>query len=62
MTEHDLSEDLRGKGVSGVQEVDEARMERSGGLSVIKAKPEPKVVDVQVQDGIKTIRIEIAAS
>ena len=62
MTEHDVSEDLRSKGVAELHEVDEARMERSGGLSVIKAKPEPKVVDVQVQDGIKKIRIEIAAS
>jgi uncharacterized membrane protein YcaP (DUF421 family) len=60
MTEHDLWEDLRGKSVSRLDEVAEARLERSGQLSVIKAKPEPKVVEVAVLDGVQTVRIEIA--
>jgi uncharacterized membrane protein YcaP (DUF421 family) len=60
MTEHDLWEDLRGKSVSRLEEVAEARLERSGQLSVIKAKPEPKVVEVTVRDGVQTIRLEIA--
>ena len=60
MTEHDLWEDLRGKGVSDLKQVAEARLERSGNLSVIKAKSDPKVVEVRVQDGAQTIRIEIA--
>ena len=60
MTEHDLWEDLRGKSVSSLAEVKEARLERSGQLSVIKAKPEPKVVEVAVRDGVQTVRIEIA--
>ncbi len=60
MTEHDLWEDLRGKGVSDLKQVTEARLERSGNLSVIKAKPSPKVVEVRVQDGVQTVRIEIA--
>jgi len=61
MTEHGLSEDLRSKGFSELQEVDEARMERSGGLSVVKADPEPKVVKVKVLGGVQTVRIEIGA-
>ena len=60
MTEHDLWEDLRGKSVSSLAEVKEARLERSGQLSVIKAKPEPKVVELAVRDGVQTVRIEIA--
>jgi uncharacterized membrane protein YcaP (DUF421 family) len=60
MTEHDLWEDLRGKSVSSLAEVKEARLERSGQLSVVKAKPEPKVVEVAVRDGVQTVRIEIA--
>ncbi len=60
MTEHDPWEDLRGKGVSDLQQVVEARLERSGNLSVIKAKPDSKVVEVRVQDGVQTVRIEIA--
>jgi uncharacterized membrane protein YcaP (DUF421 family) len=59
MTEHDLWEDLRIKGVSDLKQVAEARLERSGNLSVIKAKSEPKVVEVRVQEGVQTVRIEI---
>jgi uncharacterized membrane protein YcaP (DUF421 family) len=36
MSDDDLQEDLRGEGVAEVREVKEARLERSGGLSVIK--------------------------
>jgi uncharacterized membrane protein YcaP (DUF421 family) len=59
MTEHDLREDLRSKGISNLREIAEARLERSGELSVIKAKQEPKVVEVGVADGTKTIRVEL---
>ena len=60
MTEHDLWEDLRGKGVSRLQQVGEARLERSGRVSVIKPEQELKAVEVKVADGVQTIRIEIA--
>jgi uncharacterized membrane protein YcaP (DUF421 family) len=59
MTEHDLWEDLRGKGVSDLKQVDEARLERNGNLSVITVKSDPKVIEVRVQDGVQTVRIEI---
>ncbi len=59
MTEHDLWEDLRGKGVSDLKQVAEARLERSGNLSVIKARQDPKVIEMRVQDGVQTVRIEI---
>jgi uncharacterized membrane protein YcaP (DUF421 family) len=60
MTENDLREDLRGKSVSGLEQVSEARLERSGQLSVIKAKQQPTVVEVRVAEGVQTVRIEIA--
>jgi uncharacterized membrane protein YcaP (DUF421 family) len=60
MTEHDLWEDLRVKGISDLRQVAEARMERGGQLSVIKAKSEPKVVEIGVTGGTKTVRIELA--
>ncbi|WP_201861284.1 DUF421 domain-containing protein [Microvirga soli] len=59
MTDHDLWEDLRGKGISCLEQVEEARLERSGKLSVIKADPEPKVVEVTVRDSVQTVRISI---
>lgn len=36
MTEHDLMEDLRSEGVDRVEDVREARLERSGAVSVLK--------------------------
>jgi len=60
MTEHDLWEDLRGKSISHLERVAEARLERNGQLSVIKAQHEPKVLEVRVAEGVQTIRIEIA--
>ena len=60
MTEHDLWEDLRGKNISNLEQVAEARLERNGQLSVIKAQQEPRVVEVRVAGGVQTVRVEIA--
>jgi uncharacterized membrane protein YcaP (DUF421 family) len=59
MSEKDLWEDLRGKSISQLGEVAEGRLERSGSLSVIKAKSEPKIVDIRVADGVQTVRLEL---
>ncbi|MFC1458564.1 DUF421 domain-containing protein [Microvirga arabica] len=61
MTEHDLWEALRDEGVSSLGQVSEARLERSGNLSVLKAPPKPKVVNVKVEDGVQIVRIEIGS-
>jgi uncharacterized membrane protein YcaP (DUF421 family) len=60
MSERDLWEELRSKSISDLNEVAEARLERSGSLSVIKAKREPKIVEIAVADGVQTVRLEIA--
>ena len=59
VSERDLWEDLRGEGVSRLEQVSEARLERSGKLSVIKARAEPKVVEIAVADGVQTVRVEL---
>jgi uncharacterized membrane protein YcaP (DUF421 family) len=61
MSEHDLWQGLRNQGVSDLKRVAEARLERNGELSVIEAKADPKVVEIGVADGIKTVRIELVA-
>lgn len=61
MTGHDLWEDLRRKGISRLEQVEEARLERSGNLSVIEARHEPKVVEVAVREGVQTVRVEFGA-
>jgi uncharacterized membrane protein YcaP (DUF421 family) len=59
VTEHDLEEDLRSEGLDGPDKVKEARLERSGKVSVVK-RSEPKVVEIAVRDGVQTVRVEIA--
>jgi uncharacterized membrane protein YcaP (DUF421 family) len=60
MSERDLWEDLRSKSISDLNEVAEARLERSASLSVIKAKREPKIIEIAVADGVQTVRVETA--
>ena len=59
LTGHDLEEDLRRRGVGGVEQVAEARLERNGDISVIRTAKPPRVAEVRVADGVQTIRIEI---
>lgn len=37
----------------------EVRLERSGDLSVIERDSEPRVVEILVQDGVQTVRLEL---
>ncbi len=45
--------------LSDPAKVKEAHIERSGDLSVIKQDEPPRVVEVRVQDGVQTARIEL---
>ena len=52
VTEDDLKQDLRSKGVSDLKDVAEVRMERSGQLSVVKTHSlEARIADVDKQFG-----------
>lgn len=59
LTAHDLEEDLRRHGLSGPEQVAEGRLERNGDISLIRAKPEPKIVEIRVADGVQTVRVEL---
>ena len=41
--------------------IKQAYLERNGNISVIPMKREPRVVEVDVKDGVQTVRIEIGA-
>ena len=43
--------------MSRLEEVAEARLERGGTLSVIRAEREPRVVEVGVAGGVQTVRL-----
>jgi uncharacterized membrane protein YcaP (DUF421 family) len=62
VSQGDLDEALRLNGsLDDPGQVKEARFERNGDISFIKMKPEPKVVEISVRDGVQTVRIEIAS-
>ncbi|MDP9119787.1 MAG: DUF421 domain-containing protein [Acidobacteriota bacterium] len=61
LTHNDLEEALRlSAHFADPGQVEEARVERSGEISIIPRKREPKVLEVRVHEGVQTVRIEIS--
>jgi uncharacterized membrane protein YcaP (DUF421 family) len=57
---HDLMTALRSEAnIDTLDKVQEARLERSGDISVIKKGSEPKVLEISVADGVQTVRIQL---
>lgn len=57
---HDLQGAARLNGrVLGLDQVREAHLERNGDVSVIPKQREPRVLEVRVEQGVQTIRIEL---
>ncbi len=62
VTERDLAGALRSAArLDDVSRVEAAHLERSGAISVIERDGGPRVVSVDVADGVQTVRIEIGA-
>ncbi len=60
ITESDLNEALRNQGgVSEASKVEEARLERNGKISIVPRKEPPKIMEVKVENGVQTVRIEV---
>ncbi len=60
LSDADLDETLRLNGwVDDRRKVKEARVERNGRVSVVKKESEPRIVEVRVEAGVQTVRIEI---
>jgi uncharacterized membrane protein YcaP (DUF421 family) len=59
MTTRDICEAARGQGVSDLEDVEEARLERDGTVSVIRRKSEPKILSIDVAPGVQTVRIAV---
>ena len=58
ITERDLIRALREEGgTDDLSQVKAARLERSGNISVVKQSERPQLVDIDVQDGVQTVRI-----
>ena len=60
LSRRDLDEHLRLQAsTTDISTIRVARMERNGRISVIPAESAPHVVNVSVEDGVKTVRIEL---
>lgn len=60
ISENDLMSALRTQAnLEDIEQVQEARLERSGEISVIKKESAPTILDVSVDQGIQTIRIKV---
>ena len=61
-TERDLQETLRLHNVDDPKAVKAATLERNGKVSVILAREEPRVIEISVQAGVQTVRVELVRS
>jgi uncharacterized membrane protein YcaP (DUF421 family) len=62
ISDHDLDEQLRINGVESVADLRQAYEERNGEISMVKRAREPRVLEVQVQKGVQTVRIALGNS
>ncbi|MDX1945477.1 MAG: DUF421 domain-containing protein [Pirellulaceae bacterium] len=59
LSENDLREQLRLKGIGSLADVQAAYKEPNGEISVIPRSQEPRILEVAVAPGVQTIRIRI---
>lgn len=60
LTPKDIEQALREQGIQpDISRIKRAVVERDGSISVIPADREPRILDVTVQDGVQTVRIEV---
>jgi uncharacterized membrane protein YcaP (DUF421 family) len=59
ISQHDLEEYARNKGIEDLSEVRLAFKERNGEVSVLAKKEPPRVVDVAVEAGVQVVRIRL---
>lgn len=61
ISENDLMGAVRTSAQLGsLKQVKEARLERSGDLSVIERDGEPRILEIKVEEGVQTVRLELS--
>jgi uncharacterized membrane protein YcaP (DUF421 family) len=61
LSSRDLNEALRHQGTPpDPSNIRLAYLERNGSISVVPYKDQPRIIDVAVEDGVQTVRIELA--
>lgn len=60
ISEQDLLSAVRANAqIGNVAQLKEARLERSGDISVVERQKDPRVVEIDVQDGVQIVRLQI---
>lgn len=59
VTANDLEQALHAEGETDTSNVELAYLERDGSISIIPRKPEPRILDVSVENGVQTVRIAL---
>ncbi|MFW5941564.1 MAG: DUF421 domain-containing protein [Chloroflexota bacterium] len=60
ISEQDLLSAVRANAqIGNVEQVKEARLERSGDISIVERQKDPRVVEIDVQDGVQVVRVQI---
>ena len=58
LTKHDLEEAARQNGLPSVEDIRLATFERNGNLSIVP-KPRLRILEIEVEEGVKTVRVEV---
>jgi uncharacterized membrane protein YcaP (DUF421 family) len=59
ISDRDLEEGLHLSGIDELADVRLAYKERNGEVSVIKRKPSCRILDIDVREGVQTVRVEM---
>ena len=59
ITERDLEQALRMHGMTNISEVALASFERNGEISIVPRSRQPRIIEIDVREGVQRIRIEI---
>lgn len=60
ISEHDLEEELRLQGIDDIRRTHRVYQERNGDVSILKAPKPPTVLEISVQEGVQTVRIQVS--
>lgn len=61
ITEEDLKEAMRLKlNSEDISQVESATLERNGSISFVTKKKEPRIVEIEVKEGVQRVRLEIS--
>jgi uncharacterized membrane protein YcaP (DUF421 family) len=62
ITHQDLMSGLRDSAnIDDPEKVSRAYLERSGDITVVKKRSEPKVIEISVAEGVQTVRVELVS-